>query len=184
MRRRRGRVADEEHLSIIPVTTDARDVRPLLCSTMGLYAAYGSNVDPERMARRAPHSPLRDTGWAQGWRLTFGGQGLSFDGAMATVAEEAGAEVFVALYEVNTADESELDQWEGLGIGLYRRVHVRVATLEGEQVAWTYVLDDYEGGLPSPGYLDSLACAAEAGGAPSDYVAALRSRPHSGPAAR
>lgn len=151
---------------------------------MGLYAAYGSNVDPERMARLAPHSPLRDTGWIQGWRLTFGGEGLSFEGAQATVAEESGAEVFTALYEVNTADEDELDRWEGLTIGLYRRVHVRVATLEGEQVAWTYVLDDYEGGLPSPAYLESLASAAEAGGAPSGYVAALRSRPHSGSAPR
>lgn len=151
---------------------------------MGLHAAYGTNVDPERMAQRAPHSPLRDTGWIQGWRLTFGGENLSFDGAMGTIAEEAGAEVFVALYEMNAADEDELDQWEGLGIGLYRRVHVRVATLEGEQVAWTYVLDDYEGGLPSPAYLETLARAAEAGGAPSDYVVALRSRPHSGPAPR
>ncbi len=148
--------------------------------SMGLHAAYGSNVDPARMADRAPHSPLFDSGWMQGWRLTFGGEGLSFDGALVTVAEDPGSEVFVTLYEINAADERGLDEWEGLGIGLYRKVKVRVATLEGERVAWAYVLDDYEGGLPSPAYLETLAAAAEAGGAPSDYAAALRSRPHNG----
>ena len=39
---------------------------------MTVYGAYGSNLDPERMARRAPHSPLYGTGWLVGWRLTFG----------------------------------------------------------------------------------------------------------------
>ena len=26
------------------------------------------------MGARCPHSPLRDTGWLTGWRLTFGGE--------------------------------------------------------------------------------------------------------------
>ena len=50
-------------------------------------------------------------------------------------------------------------------------------TLDGEVAAWIYVLDAYEGGLPSARYLGMLADAAEAGGAPDDYVAELRSRP-------
>jgi hypothetical protein len=52
-----------------------------------------------------------------------------------------------------------------------------VATLEGEQLAWVYVLDDFEGGTPSALTLGILADAAEAAGAPADYVAELRSRP-------
>jgi AIG2-like family len=43
--------------------------------------------------------------------------------------------------------------------------------------AWLYVLDGYEGGLPSASYLGILAEAAEVAGAPADYVADLRSRP-------
>ena len=39
-----------------------------------------------------------------------------------------------------------------------------------------YVLDGYEGGLPSARYLGVLAAAAEAAGAPHDYVLELRSR--------
>jgi hypothetical protein len=44
-------------------------------------------------------------------------------------------------------------------------------------LVWTYVLDAYEGGLPSASYLGVLASAAEAADAPDDYVAALRARP-------
>ena len=41
---------------------------------MGLYAAYGSNMDPAQMLRRCPSSPHTGTGWIQGWRLTFGAE--------------------------------------------------------------------------------------------------------------
>ena len=139
-----------------------------------LYAAYGSNLDPQQMADRCPHSPLRGTGWISGWRLTFGGEG--WDGALPTVVEEELSQVFVALYDVTTSDESALDQWESATTGLYRKVRVRVATLDGEQTAWVYVLNDFEGGIPSAMTLGILADAAEAAGAPDDYVAELRSR--------
>jgi len=43
-------------------------------------------------------------------------------------------------------------------------------------LAWTYVLNGYEGGLPSERYLGLIAEAAEAAGAPADYVEELRSR--------
>jgi gamma-glutamylcyclotransferase (GGCT)/AIG2-like uncharacterized protein YtfP len=142
-----------------------------------LYAAYASNLDPELMLRRAPHSPARSTGWLMGWRLTFGGEELSFEGALATVVEDTSAQVFVMLYDVPTSDEPELDRWEGSALGLYRKIRVRVATLDGDETAWLYVLNGYEGGLPSARYLGLIADAAEAAGAPDDYVTALRNRP-------
>ena len=144
---------------------------------MALYAAYGSNLDPSQMAGRAPHSPPAETGWLAGWRLTFGGEDHGWEGALATVVEEAGSTVFVRLYDVPEMDERALDEWEGAAEGLYTKIRVRVQTLEGEAGAWLYVLDAYEGGLPSARYLGILADAAEAAGAPSDYVADLRSRP-------
>jgi hypothetical protein len=39
------------------------------------------------------------------------------------------------------------------------------------------VLNAYEGGLPGARYLGLMADAAEAAGAPGDYVTALRQRP-------
>ena len=142
---------------------------------MGLYAAYGSNLDPQTMAIRAPHSPLRGSGWLNGWRLTFSDQGEA--GALATLVEDEKHQVYVSLYDVTPGDENVLDEWEGLSTGVSSKIHVRVETLDGGERAWVHVLDAYEGGLPSARYLFRLADAAEAGGAPPDYVAELRGRP-------
>jgi hypothetical protein len=144
---------------------------------MPLYAAYASNMDPAQMALRAPHSPARQHGWLIGWRLTFGGEDVGWEGALATVVEDPLEQVFVMLYDLTEVDEKALDEWEGGDIGLYRKVRLRVHTLDGEALAWLYVLDAYEGGLPSARYLGIIGDAAEAAGAPDDYVAALRRRP-------
>lgn len=140
-----------------------------------LYAAYGSNLDPQQMTSRCPHSPLRGTGWLTDWRITFGGEG--WDGALPTVVEDRGSQVYVALYDVTEADEAALDGWESADSGLYRKVRVRIATLDGEASAWVYALNDFEGGLPSARTLGLLADAAEVAGAPDDYLAELRGRP-------
>jgi hypothetical protein len=142
-----------------------------------LYAAYGPNLDPRRMGERCPHSPLRGTGWLVGWRLTFGGEEHGWDGALTTLVEDPLEQVFVAVYDVTEEDSVLLDGWESADSGLYRKTRVRVATMLGEHLAWTYVLDAYEGGLPSASSLGLLADAAEAADAPKDYVRALRSRP-------
>jgi gamma-glutamylcyclotransferase (GGCT)/AIG2-like uncharacterized protein YtfP len=144
---------------------------------MAIYAAYGSNMDPAQMRMRCPHSPVAGAGWVEGWRLTFGAEEHGWEGALATIVEEPGARVYVGLYDVTKEDERVLDAWEGADTGLYRKVRVRVASLEGDVLAWVYVLDGFEGGLPSARYLGVLADAAEAAGAPDDYVAELRSRP-------
>ena len=143
---------------------------------MPLYAAYGSNMDPRQMAERAPHSPMTGIGWLSGWRLAFGGEDLGWEGSLATVVEDALEHVFAVLYDLTDSDERALDGWEG-GLGLYRKLRVRVQTLDGDRGAWLYALDAYEGGLPSARYLGIMADAAEAAGAPDDYVADLRSRP-------
>ena len=142
-----------------------------------MYAAYGSNMDPAQMAERCPHSPQRGTGWLEGWRLTFGGEDIGWEGALAAVVEEAGQRVFVVLYEVSEQDELALDRWDGATLGYYDKIRVRIATLDGDLVAWLYVLDAYEGGLPSARYLGIMADAAEVAGAPADYVTWLRNRP-------
>ena len=143
---------------------------------MPLYAAYGSNMDPGQMQHRCPHSPFAGTGWITGHRLTFGGEDLGWEGAIATIVPDETESVFVALYEMSEPDTKMLDAWEGADTGLYVKISVRVQALEGEQLAWVYALDGYEGGLPSARYLGLMADAAESAGAPEDYVAALRTR--------
>ncbi|MGW3498565.1 gamma-glutamylcyclotransferase [Streptomyces sp. NPDC001020] len=157
---------------------------------MSLYAAYAGNLDARLMSRRAPHSPLRATGWINGWRLTFGGEqwglpsspgtessGAGWEGALATIVEDPLTQVFVALYDIAPMDEDSMDRWEGVTLGVYRRLRVRVHTLDGEETGWTYALNGYEGGLPSARYLGEIADAAESAGAPHDYVMELRKRP-------
>lgn len=154
---------------------------------MALYAAYGSNMDPAQMLQRCPSSPMAGTGWLTGWRLTFGGEDLGWEGALATVvpADESdttgpdgGAPaVFVVLYDLSDADERTLDSWEGADLGLYNKIRLRVHTLEGDRLAWLYALDAFEGGLPSARYLGVIADAAEAADAPDEYVRTLRHHP-------
>jgi hypothetical protein len=136
-------------------------------------------MEPAQMMQRAPHSPMAGTGWLEGWRLTFGGEDLGWEGALATIVEDPGSRVFVVLYDV-TLDEEGLDRWEGGELGIHNKIRLRVQTMDGSVLAWLYVLDAYEGGLPSARYLGVLADAAEAAGAPADYVDALRTRPCQG----
>jgi gamma-glutamylcyclotransferase (GGCT)/AIG2-like uncharacterized protein YtfP len=143
-----------------------------------LYAAYGSNLDPARMQAYCPRSPMVGTGWLEGWRLTFAGeQELGWEGAVTTIVESPGDRVFVALYDVHPDDEKQLDEVEGVTSGTYQKLHLRVATLDGDLTGWVYVFNGYEGGLPTAWYLSELVHAAEQAGAPADYLAQLRARP-------
>jgi len=134
-------------------------------------------MDPAQMGERCPHSPQAGIGWLEGWRLTFGGEDLGWEGALATVVEDKDSRVFVVLYEVSETDEHALDRWDGATLGYYSKVKVRVDVPDGDVLAWLYVLNDYEGGLPSARYLGIVADAAESAGAPGEYVNWLRTRP-------
>src|ERR1700751_5329025 len=150
--------------------------------SVALYAAYGSNMDPAQMSERCPHSRQPATGWLEGWRLTFGGEDIGWDGALTTVVEDLAQRVFVVLYDVPEIDEKELDTWDGVTLGFYRKLKVRVQTLDGDELAWLYVLDAYEGGLPSARHMAILTDSAIKSGAPVDYFDWLRARPSNPPA--
>lgn len=143
---------------------------------MTLYAAYGSNLDPRQMLQRAPHSPHLGTGWLRGWRLTFGGEEIGWEGSVATLAEDSSSSVFVSIYDLTKFDESNLDQWEGVNTDLYRKIRVRVETLTGSDLCYVYVLNSFEGGTPSARYLEIMIAAALEAGAPEDYISELRNR--------
>ncbi|WP_010542040.1 gamma-glutamylcyclotransferase family protein [Dietzia alimentaria] len=169
---------------------------------MPLYAAYGTNMHPDQMNIRAPHSPFAGTGWLNGWRLTFAGNDPTWEGAVATVVEDPDSRVFVVLYDVPDEDARALDRWEGtdrIPAGKIRvRIQRRPTVPDGPPVsaqesefavetasptgaddsvlAWLYVMDAFEGGLPSARYLGLLADAAECAGAPDPYVHELRTR--------
>ena len=70
-----------------------------------------------------------------------------------------------------------MDRWEGVGLDSTARCGSGCTRWTARMLAWLYVLDGYEGGLPSARYLGELADAAESAGAPHDYVMDLRKRP-------
>ena len=140
---------------------------------MALYAAYGVNLDTANMAKRAPNSPPVSSGWLFGWRLTFGGEDLAWQGALPTVVEDPDGQVFVMLYAMTDSDARNLDSAEGFDLGFYEKLHVRVSTLDGDETAWLYVLKGYEGGYPDREARDAIVEAAKSAGAPSDYLARL-----------
>ena len=66
--------------------------------------------------------------------------------------------------------------------GRSRRIASRVDRLTSDTttdptLAWLYVVDAWEGGVPSARYLGVMADAAEIAGAPAEYVHDLRTRP-------
>lgn len=140
---------------------------------MAIYAAYGSNLDPVRMAKLAPHSPVVGPGWLTGWRLTFGRVEHGFDESLPTLVEDETSQVFVMLYELTDSDEKSLNSAEGFDLDFYRKVHVRVNTLSGAYTAWLYVVNGYESGLPRQSVIDAIIESAIVSGAPDDYVAMI-----------
>ena len=123
---------------------------------MGLYAAYGSNMDPAQMLRRCPSSPHTGTGWIRGWRLTFGAEEYGWEGALATLVPDDDRRHPASSSRSTTSPTPTSGRWtpgRAPTTGLYRRVHLRVHTLAGDEVAYVYVLDAFEGGLPSARHL-------------------------------
>src|ERR1700710_1130312 len=72
--------------------------RTLYACLVPIYAAYGSNMHPEQMLQRAPHSPMAGTGWLEGWRLTFGGADIGWEGALGPGRGDPGPSAFVVLF--------------------------------------------------------------------------------------
>ncbi len=134
-------------------------------------------MDPAQMRDRAPFSPHRGVGWLQGWRLAFGGEEIGWEGSVATVVEDPNSSVFVSLFDLSEYDETKLDEWEGISTDLYRKIRVRVQTMDGVSLCFLYILNSFEGGFPSSRYLEIMVQAAVAAGAPDDYVTLLQGHP-------
>ena len=155
----------DSHRSQFSAATRSRARRSVTAATSRLVMVptwpstrrTGAISTPIRCASAAPTRRSQSVGWLKGWRLTFGGEDVGLGrGARHRRPGPGCADVFVMLYDVSPFDEEVLDEWEGAGssrAGIYDKLRVRVSTLDGDVLAWTYVLVAYEGGLPSCHYL-------------------------------
>ena len=81
------------------------------------YLAYGSNLNIRQMALRCPTAKPVGTAVIEDYELLFKG---SKTGSYLTIEPKAGAEVPVAVWSVELADEERLDVYEGFPAFYYK----------------------------------------------------------------
>ena len=84
-------------------------------ATTSLYAAYGSNLHPQRLSERIKSATLRGTGFLGRFSLQFHKRGQ--DDSAKCGFSDCGEGLHVAVYEVDAADRKVLDGIEGVGKG-------------------------------------------------------------------
>jgi hypothetical protein len=80
-----------------------------------LYAAYGSNLHPLRLAERVPSARLVTTSFLPDWTLHF--HKRSKDGSAKCNILSGSNGIYVAIFDINVDDKLVLDKIEGLGNG-------------------------------------------------------------------
>lgn len=89
------------------------------------YFAYGSNMDEIQMKKRSPNSVkvtaavLRDHSFLINSR------------DVATIVPKAGSEVHGIIWTLDAGGEAELDRYEGVGAGFYRKEFIDVTAPDG-----------------------------------------------------
>lgn len=89
------------------------------------YAAYGSNLHPLRLQERTDHARLLGTTRVDGLSLRFHKRGNLDGSGKCNIVDQAGCEVYVAVFEVSNTDAEQLDIAEGVGLG-YKRQEIEI----------------------------------------------------------
>lgn len=119
------------------------------------YLAYGSNLNVRQMALRCPTAKAVGTAVIKDYELLFKG---SKTGAYLTIEPKVGAEVPVAVWSVEPADEQRLDVYEGYPTFYYKtEFDLPVRYFSGKSVvrkAFVYIMrEERPLGLPSGSYV-------------------------------
>jgi len=115
------------------------------------YFAYGSNLDPDQMKKRAPgHRPL-GVARASGYRLAFTKWSGGWGGYVADMVADETSQVWGMLYNVTPSDIASLDKKEGG----YKRGPITVCGKDGAsyQAVAYFVTQRESEGAPSNKYL-------------------------------
>lgn len=133
------------------------------------YFAYGSNMDRDQMRVRCPGAELIGPARLDGYRYLVNQRGV------ATVVPLEGSRVHGLVWELDDHHEAELDRYEGVAGGFYRRERLVVTAAHRDAVdALVYVAADESPGAARPDYQELIVAAAEREGLPAPYLAELR----------
>ena len=139
------------------------------------YFAYGSNMSEARFRepRRCPTARTLGKAKADGWRLVFDKQSITWNGTAANLRPDLGDFVWGVLYYISSPAEIE-----GLRRGEkgYSAKDIGVASAPGEhEVATAFVAAQGVEHSPTAAYLDCMIEGAQGHGLPLEYVTRLTS---------
>ena len=130
-----------------------------------LYAAYGSNLHPLRLAKRISSAEFVGTSFLPDWSLHFHKRGA--DGSGKGNVLSGGDGVHVAIFEISADDKLILDGIEGVG---YTAVFLEVATF-GDCVSYVADESHIDGTLePYDWYKQLVLIGARTHGFPASYL--------------
>ncbi|MDF1781218.1 MAG: gamma-glutamylcyclotransferase [Alcanivoracaceae bacterium] len=144
------------------------------------YFAYGSNMDPARMAARGMRTRTTFAAKLAGWQLQFNKRSADFPGAgFANIVAADSAVVPGVLYQLAHADEIfRMDPYENWPVR-YRREIRPVITQCGERIeTWVYIANaqwQTDHLLPPRWYLNHLLAGRP--WLPNEYYQQLRNSP-------
>jgi gamma-glutamylcyclotransferase len=140
-----------------------------------LYFAYGHNMDPDVLAQREVEFTRVCTGKVRDVRLVFHKPGADGTGK-ADLQDHRGSSVEGVIYDVPEASLVNLDVYEGVDKGHYRRRLMKVQTFKGELECVVYRAMKFKNGLkPSRAYLGALVRGAEFHKLSAEYQQSLKS---------
>ena len=133
-----------------------------------LYAAYGSNLHPLRLAKRIESAEFVGTSFLSDWSLHFHKRGA--DGSGKGNVLSGGEGVHVAIFEISADDKLILDGIEGVG---YTATVLEVPTF-GDCASYVADESHIDGALePYDWYKELVKMGARAHGFPANYVSRI-----------
>lgn len=119
--------------------------------------SYGSN-DPSQLSRRIGRD-VRDgqAAFVDGYERVFRGWSSTRQCGVASLKKKHGARTFGWAARVSADELRELDRYEGVGSGCYRRMKLKIQLPGGAVSGMAYVSTSDEHNAPSRAYLESCA---------------------------
>ena len=135
-----------------------------------LYAAYGSNLHPLRLAKRVSSAEFVGTSFLPRWSLHFHKRGA--DGSGKGNVLSGGDGVYVAVFEISPDDKLILDRIEGVG---YSATLLKVPEF-GDCVSYVADESHIDGTLePYDWYKKLVLIGAQTHGFPATYLNRINS---------
>lgn len=143
------------------------------------HFAYGASMNREQLQRCGCNPEAIAVAKLADHRIAFFGYSRIWDGAVETVVEAPGEDVWGVVYALNTIDREKLDAWQDVridGTGAYFHFPAVVTDTEGKSHTVLLYKKDILGDpqKPSREYLDCIVRGASERGLPSGYVEELQ----------